>query len=145
MGLTVTVPDHDVPPLPPGLRSTARRRVANELNTTAIHTLRRARVADTTSGLSPERLSLLSVLVYAGPRTMGQLARAEQVSRPAITRIVTALEDAGLAERAQVAADRRSTLVTATASGRAAMHGATPAELDLVSRALTVVRRGLRG
>jgi DNA-binding MarR family transcriptional regulator len=160
MGLTVTVPAHDVPPLPPGLRSTLRRRVANELNTTAIHTLRRARVADTTSGLSPERLSLLSVLVYAGARTMGQLARAEQVSRPAITRIVTALEDAGLAERTQVAGDRRSILVTATASGRAAMeearrarvetlaevlHGATPAELELVSRALTVVRRGLRG
>jgi DNA-binding MarR family transcriptional regulator len=160
MGLTVTVPHHDVPPLPPGLRPTRRRRVANELNTTVIHTLRRARVADTTSGLSPERLSLLSVLVYAGPRTMGQLARAEQVSRPAITRIVTALEDAGLAERAQVAGDRRSTVVTATASGRAALEearrarvetlaavlrGATPAELDLVSRALTVVRRGLRG
>ena len=160
MGLTVTVPDHDVPPLPPGLRPTPRRRVANELNTTAIHTLRHARVADTASGLSPERLSLLSVLVYAGPRTMGQLARVEQVSRPAITRIVTALEDAGLAERAQVAGDRRSTLVTATATGRAAMEearrarvetlaevlgGATPAELDLVSRALTVVRRGLRG
>jgi DNA-binding MarR family transcriptional regulator len=160
MGLTVTVPHHDVPPLPPGLRSTPRRRVANELNTTAIHTLRLARSADITSGLSPERLSLLSVLVYAGPRTMGQLARAEQVSRPAITRIVTALEAAGLAERAQVVGDRRSTVVTATASGRAAMeqarrarvetlaavlHGATPAELDLVSRALTVVRRGLRG
>jgi DNA-binding MarR family transcriptional regulator len=160
MGLTVTVPDHYVPPLPPGLRPTPRRRVANELNTTAIHTLRHARAADTASGLSPERLSLLSVLVYAGPRTMGQLARIEQVSRPAITRIVTALEDAGLAERAQVAGDRRSTLVTATATGRAAMEearrarvetlaevldGATPAELDLVSRALTVVRRGLRG
>lgn len=160
MGLTVTMSDHDVPPLPPGLRSTPRRRVANELNTTAIHTLRRARLADTTSGLSPERLSLLSVLVYAGPRTMGQLARAEQVSRPAITRIVTALEDAGLAERAQVAGDRRSTVVTATASGRSAMeearrarvetlaqvlHGATPDELDVLSRALAVVRRGLRG
>ncbi len=154
------MPDHDVPPLPPGLRSTPRRRIANELNTTAIQTLRHARVADTASGLSPERLSLLSVLVYAGPRTMGQLARVEQVSRPAITRIVTALEDAGLADRAQVAGDRRSTLVTATATGRAAMEearrarvetlaevlgGATPAELDLVSRALTVVRRGLRG
>jgi hypothetical protein len=25
------------------------------------------------------------------------------------------------------------------------LHGATPAELDLVSQALTVVRRGLRG
>ena len=82
MVLTVTMPDRDVPPLPPGLRSTARRRVANELNTTAIHALRRARVSDLDSGLSPERLSVLSVLVYAGPRTMGDLARAEQVTRP---------------------------------------------------------------
>jgi DNA-binding MarR family transcriptional regulator len=150
---------HDVPPLPPGLRSTARRRVANELNTTAIHALRRARVADSTSGLSPERLSVLSVLVYAGPRTMSELARAEQVSRPAITRIVTALEGAGFAERAQVADDRRSTRVTATAAGRsvlddarrgrietlaAVLRDARPDELDLISRALGVVRRGLQ-
>jgi DNA-binding MarR family transcriptional regulator len=132
--------------------------VANELNTTAIHTLRRARLTDAESGLSPERLSLLSVLVYAGPRTMGQLARAEQVSRPAITRIVTALEVEGLARREQVPGDRRSSLVTATAAGRAVLEEArrlrveslaavlaraTPDELELVSRALAVVRRGL--
>ena len=148
----------EVPPLPPGLRSTGRRRVANELNTTAIHALRAARAADSESGLSPERLSLLSVLVYAGPRTMSQLARAEQVTRPAITRIVSALEAAGLATREPVAGDRRTTLVRATAAGRAVLEkarrrrvetlatllqAATPDELDLVSRALAVVRRGL--
>jgi len=148
----------EVPPLPPGLRSTARRRVANELNTTAVHALRAARAADSESGLSPERLSLLSVLVYAGPRTMSQLARAEQVTRPAITRIVSALEAAGLATREPVAGDRRTTLVRATAAGRAVLEdarrrrvetlakllqAATPDELDLVSRALAVVRRGL--
>jgi DNA-binding MarR family transcriptional regulator len=132
--------------------------VANELNTTAIHALRAARAADIDSGLSPERLSLLSVLVYAGPRTMSQLARAEQVTRPAITRIVSALEAAGLATREPVAGDRRTTLVRATAGGRAVLEdarrrrvemlakllqAATPDELDLVSRALAVVRRGL--
>ena len=69
MVLTATV-SHDVPPLPAGLRSSRRRRVANELNTTAIHALRVARTTDAESGLSPERLSLLSVLVYAGPRTI---------------------------------------------------------------------------
>ena len=158
MGLTVTVPVHDVPPLPPGLRSTPRRRVANELNTTAIHALRVARRTDADSGLSPERLSLLSVLVHAGPRTMSQLARVEQVTRPAITRIVTGLEAAGLVTREQVAADRRSTRVSATAASSAVLEdarrrrveglaevlrGATVEELDLVSRALAVVRRGL--
>ena len=159
MVLTVTVPDRDVPPLPPGLRATARRRVANELNTTAIHALRRARVSDADSGLSPERLSLLSVLVYAGPRTMGDLARAEQVTRPAITRIVDALEEAGLVSREPVATDRRVVLVTATPAGRAVLEdarrrrvetlaavleGMSADELERLSQALAVVRRGLR-
>ena len=152
------MPGRDVPPLPPGLRATPRRRVANELNTTVIHTLRRARVSDVESGLSPERLSLLSVLVYAGPRTMGELARAEQVTRPAITRIVDALEAEGLAGREPVATDRRTILVSATPAGRevleearrrrvealaSVLDGATAQELALVSRALQVVRRGL--
>jgi DNA-binding MarR family transcriptional regulator len=134
--------------------------VANELNTTAIHTLRLARLTDAESGLSPERLSLLSVLVYAGPRTMSRLATAEQVTRPAITRIVEGLVADGLATREQVAGDRRSTLVRATPAGRSVLEdarrrrvaalaevlrNATPAEVELVSRALAVVRRGLSG
>jgi DNA-binding MarR family transcriptional regulator len=155
--LTATV-NHDVPPLPTGLRSSRRRRVANELNTTAIHALRVARTTDAETGLSPERLSLLSVLVYAGPRTMSQLARIEQVTAPAITRIVGGLEAAGLVSREVVAADRRTTRVTATPAGRqvledarrrrveglaGALRGATAAELEVVSDALAIVRRGL--
>ena len=157
MVLTATV-SPDVPPLPAGLRSSRRRRVANELNTTAIHALRVARSTDAESGLSPERLSLLSVLVYAGPRTMSQLARAEQVTRPAITRIVTGLESVGLVVRAEVPDDRRSTQVSATAAGRAVLEdarrrrveglaevlrAATADELEQVSAALAIVRRGL--
>jgi DNA-binding MarR family transcriptional regulator len=160
MVLTANV-SHDVPPLPAGLRSSRRRRVANELNTTAIHAVRVARRADAESGgPSAERLSLLSVLVFAGPRTMSQLARAEQVTRPAITRIVAGLEAIGLVTREDVADDRRSTRVSATAAGRAVLEdarrrrveglaevlrGATAEELDLVSAALAVVRRGLAG
>ena len=133
--------------------------MANELNTTAIHALRAARVADAVSGLSPERLSLLSVLVYAGPRTMSELAVAEQVTPPAITRIVSALEEDGLVTRTPVEGDRRSTRVSTTEQGRAVLEaargrridalsrllrGATADELELVSRALAVVRRELR-
>jgi DNA-binding MarR family transcriptional regulator len=157
MVFTARVSD-DVPPLPSGLRTTPRRRVANELNTTAIHTLRVARLTDALSGLSPERLSLLSVLVYAGPRTMTQLARAEQVTRPAITRIVGGLEADGLVARETVDDDRRSTKVSATAAGREVLEdarrrridglaevlrSASADELAQVSDALAIVRRGL--
>ncbi|MGZ4592620.1 MAG: MarR family winged helix-turn-helix transcriptional regulator [Actinomycetes bacterium] len=145
------------PPLPAGL-SGRRHRVANELNTTAIHALRRARVADAESGLSPERLSLLSVLVFGGPMPMSRLAKIEGVSPPAITRTVTALEADGLVTRRPVPEDRRQVRVSATARGRRLMEagrrrrievladllsGATAAELDQLSRALHVVRREL--
>jgi DNA-binding MarR family transcriptional regulator len=145
------------PPLPAGL-SSRRHRAANELNSTAIHALRLARAVDAETGLSPERLSLLSVLVFGGPATMSQLAAAEGVSAPAITRIVTALEQARLVRRQVVAEDRRQVRVRATAAGSRLLEearrrrievladllsGATRAELDEISRALAVVRREL--
>jgi DNA-binding MarR family transcriptional regulator len=89
---------------------------------------------------------------------MSQLARAEQVTRPAITRIVAGLESSGLVRREEVPDDRRSTRVRATAAGRAVLEdarrrrveglaeilrGATADELEQVSTALAVVRRGL--
>ena len=96
------------PPLPSGLAPSSVLEVANRLHSAAIHLLRRARIADRDSGLSPERLSLLSVLVYAGPRTLSQLAEIEQVSRPAISRSVKALTKDGLcgASAARVTAAR---------------------------------------
>lgn len=150
----------DLPPLPPGSPRTKRHRVANALNSTAIHALRAARVDDSSTGLTPERLSLLSVLVYSGPATMSALARAEQVSPPAITRIVTALEAAGLVRREEVPHDRRQTRVIATAAGTRVLERGRqaridrladtlarldPGELDQVSSALALVRRALRG
>ena len=149
----------DLPPLPDGLPRTSRHRVANALNSTAIHALRVARVADAETGLTAERLSLLSVLVFGGPATMSSLARAEQVSRPAITRTVGALEEAGLVRRATVAADRRQSLVTATSAGKrvleagrrarierlaAVLGDVRPDELPELDRALAVVRTALR-
>jgi DNA-binding MarR family transcriptional regulator len=145
------------PPLPAGLRG-RRNHVANELNTTAIHALRRARVADAASGLTPERLSLLSVLVFAGPMPMSRLAAIEGVSAPAITRIVTALETDALVTRHGVSEDRRRVEVRATAKGRQVMDegrrrrievlaevlaGTSTEELAEITRALATVRRAL--
>ena len=65
--------------------------LADQLHSAAIHLLRTLRKEDDSSGLSAPRLSALSVVVFGGPLTLGQLARAEQVRPPTMTRIVTGL------------------------------------------------------
>ncbi len=73
---------------------------------------------DEASGLSPARLSALSVLVFGGPSTVGQLAAAEQVRSPTMTRLVQELEADGMVSRAPSASDGRVVEVRATARGR---------------------------
>ena len=90
---------------------------------------------------------------------MSALAKAEQVSRPAITRTVGALEEAGLVRRRTSSDDRRQSIVSATSAGRrlleagrrarierlaAVLAGLSSAELAEVDRALAHVRRALR-
>jgi DNA-binding MarR family transcriptional regulator len=80
--------------------------------------LRTLRKEDDASGLSAPRLSALSVVVFGGPVTLGQLARAEQVRPPTMTRIVTGLEKAGLVKRIGDPRDHRLTRIQATAKGQ---------------------------
>ena len=83
----------------------ARRATKNELeaadrlHSAAIHLLRYVRQEDAAAGITATRLSALSVLVFGGARTIGELASAEQVRPPTMTKIVTGLEEAGLARR----------------------------------------------
>src|SRR5215471_5885668 len=90
--------------------------VADRLHSAAIHLLRRLRVRDLASGIGPAQLSALSVLVFGGPRSLGELAEAEQVRPPTMSRIVSGLERAGLIKRHATEDGRRVRLV-ATAKG----------------------------
>jgi DNA-binding MarR family transcriptional regulator len=92
--------------------------LADQLHSAAIHLLRQLRKEDDASGLSAPRLSALSVVVFGGPLSLGDLARAEQVRPPTMTRIVTGLETDGLVERKGDLRDRRLTLIEATPKGR---------------------------
>ena len=75
-------------------------------------------------GLPPAQASVLSVLVFGGARTLSALADVEQVKAPTMTRIVDALERAGLAQRQPDADDRRKLSIAATATGtRLMQHG----------------------
>lgn len=92
-------------------------RVADRLHSAAIQLLRRLRVEDKRTGLSGPRASALSVVVFAGPITLGDLAAAEQVKPPTMTRLVTGMEAQGLVQRVGDAADARVVRVRATAKG----------------------------
>jgi len=92
-------------------------RVADRLHSAAIHLLRRLRVEDEALGISAPRLSLLSVLVFAGPKRIGELARIEQVEPPTMTRLVDALVRDGLALREPDPDDARAVRVRATPTG----------------------------
>lgn len=91
--------------------------VADRLHSAAIHLLRRVRKQDAASGEGPARLSALSVLVFGGPMTLGQLAAAEQVKPPTMSRIVTGLERKRLAERIPDSRDARRVRIRATPRG----------------------------
>jgi DNA-binding MarR family transcriptional regulator len=92
--------------------------LAQQLHSAAIHLLRRLRRSDDQMGLSGPRASALSVLVFGGPASLAQLAKAEQVKPPTMARLVDALEAAGLARREADKSDLRAVRIRATAKGR---------------------------
>ena len=100
------------------LSSVDQREVADRLHSAAIHLLRRIRKVDEASGLSAARLSALSVLVFGGPTTVGALARAEQVSAPTMSRLISGLERDGFVVREVDEEDARAVRVRATPMGR---------------------------
>jgi DNA-binding MarR family transcriptional regulator len=133
--------------------------VAEALHFAALHLLRRLRVQDEALGISAPRLSALSVLVFAGPLRLGQLASLEQVEPPTMTRLVDALEAEGLATRGPDPADARATLVSATDLGtrvlrqgqRArvrsladSLRSLSSAELELLGKATDLIERAAR-
>jgi DNA-binding MarR family transcriptional regulator len=93
------------------------RQTADRLHSAAIHLLRRLRAADDVTGLSAPRLSALSVIVFAGPIGLGELAAAEQVRPPTMSRLVKELETDGLVIRETDAEDRRRRWIRATKKG----------------------------
>jgi DNA-binding MarR family transcriptional regulator len=130
--------------------------LADRLHSSAIHLLRRLRGQDAAAGLSAPRLSALSVIVYAGPIRMSDLATAEQVRLPTISRLVSDLEREGYVERLADETDGRVQRVQATHAGRAlldagrarrvrelagALAALTPAEQRTLADAATLLEQ----
>jgi DNA-binding MarR family transcriptional regulator len=75
------------------------------------------RRTDPLTGVSAAQLSALSVLM-SGRRTIGELASAEQVQPPTISRLIRQMEAEGLVERERDAADQRVVWVHSTETGQ---------------------------
>jgi DNA-binding MarR family transcriptional regulator len=70
------------------------------------------------SGLTPAQLSALGVVARQGPLRLSELAEIENVNPTMLSRIVAALDEAGLVRRRTDPDDRRAGLLEVTASGR---------------------------
>ena len=111
---------------------------ADRLHSAAIHLLRRLRVRDRESGVGPSQLSALSVLVLGGgPRSLGELAEAEQVRPPTMSRIVAGLVRAGLVRRGKTEDGRRVRLA-ATAKGTRILQEGRRRRVESLAQALSV-------
>jgi DNA-binding MarR family transcriptional regulator len=134
--------------------------VADRLHSASIHLLRRVRREDEVLDLTPARLSALSVLVFGGPMTVGQLAAAEQVRSPTMSRLLSDLEARGLVTRTTPATDRRVAEIRATPRGRWTLQAGQrrrvatlashltalePADLEVLDRAAELLEEIVAG
>jgi DNA-binding MarR family transcriptional regulator len=133
--------------------------VADRLHSAALHLLRRLRERDDALGISPPRLSALSVVVFAGPIGIGALAGTEGVTAPTMSRLIDGLERDGLVVREPDPDDARGVRVRTTAKGsRALTRGRrarvqtlatglrrlSPDELAAVARGAELIERVVR-
>jgi DNA-binding MarR family transcriptional regulator len=115
--------------------ATPAEQAADRLHSAAIHLLRSLRREDARLGVGPAGLSVLSVLVFGGPKTIGALAAIEHVKAPTMSRIVSTLERWGMVERFAGVEDRRRIVVHPTSTGRIVMkRGRANRVVELTSR-----------
>ena len=113
--------------------------MADRLHSAALHLLRRLRLEDDVLGVSPPRLSALSVVVYAGPLAIGALAVAEGVAAPTMTRLVDGLEHDGFVRRRRDPADARGVLVEATPAGKRILTRGRAQRVQTLAAGLTAL------
>ncbi|MGW3469413.1 MarR family winged helix-turn-helix transcriptional regulator [Saccharopolyspora sp. NPDC000995] len=95
------------------------RTLASRLRLAVVRLNRRLRAQSADSKITLSQLSALSCLHKTGAMTPGELAAKEGVQPPSMTRVIAALEDAGLVARRAHPTDGRQAIVELTEAGRA--------------------------
>lgn len=129
-----------------GADGTSLAAVASRLHAAAIHLLRRLRAedagaSDAGAGITPARLSALSVLVFRGPCSISELAAAEQVAVPTMSRLVAALEKRGLVTRRPDPSDGRAVRLEPSREGRRMLEEGRDRRLERLAALLSRLER----
>ena len=108
------------------------------------------------SGLGPTLIAALATVAREGPLTLGELAAAEQVAPPTITKVANKLVEQGFASRQVDPDDRRVVRLEVTDKGRkqldayrkrrtswlaARLRNCTPDELATLDEAARIIDR----
>lgn len=132
-----------------------RPEVVSRLRLAVLRVARRMR-QQANAGVTASQLSVLATVERHGPVGLKELAAIERVQPPSITRIVAALEDAGLVVRAVSSHDRRAAVVSLTTDGKHALNKVRrqrdawlaqrlatmdPADVEAITRALPALER----
>jgi DNA-binding MarR family transcriptional regulator len=135
------------------MRTTSDPELASRLRFAVARTARRLR-QEAGTGLSPSLTAALATVERCGPLTPSELADAERVRRPSVTRMLGHLEDDGLITRTPDPADGRSTLIAITPAGAALLatartrkdaylserlDGLSPADRETLARAAAIL------
>jgi DNA-binding MarR family transcriptional regulator len=118
--------------------------IAERVHSAAIRLLRRLRKSDAAQGLSGPKSSALSVLVFGGPQTLKDLAAAEQVRAPTMSRLVAEMEAEGLATKTDDKSDRRVVRIAATAKGKALLEAGRERRLEVLTAQVDGLTRAER-
>lgn len=118
--------------------------IAERVHSAAVRLLRRLRKSDSADGLSAPKASALSVLVFGGPQTLKDLAAAEQVRAPTMSRLVAEMEAEGLATKAADPDDGRVVRIAATAKGRALLEAGRERRLEVLRNQIDALSRAER-
>jgi DNA-binding MarR family transcriptional regulator len=118
---------------------TACGEIAALLNDQFSRLSRQLRNMDLPDGMTPERLSALSVIEKRGPISVTALADKEMVRPATMSRMVSALVDEGLVRRREDKTDGRGVLVSSTPKGRRTYRRAQQVRLQQFVEALNAL------
>ena len=114
--------------------------LAHELRPSVMRLARRLRqMRDDSVDLNSNQLSAMSVLLNSGDQLMGELAAAEKVQPPSMTRIVNGLEERGLTDagRKVLLANRRRRDEWLAVR----IAGLAPAEREVLHQAIDILEK----
>jgi DNA-binding MarR family transcriptional regulator len=120
----------------PSREAAARSEIAALLHEQFARLTRQLRTLELPHGMTPERMSALSVIEKRGPISVTALAEKEMVRPATMSRMVTALVEDGFVKRGEDKEDGRGVLVSTTSKGRRAFQRAQQQRLQRFAEVL---------